>query len=115
VSCRGAQINVAPQNPERADIRDGLQQIFTKAAAVHCVSVAIRDEASKYGLDPARSVVIYPAVDQNFFFPDRRLAENSDRFRLITTARSYGVRVTNIYYWQFVICWIEGYRLVSPL
>jgi colanic acid/amylovoran biosynthesis glycosyltransferase len=85
VSCRGAQINVAPQNPERADIRDGLQQIFTKAAAVHCVSVAIRDEASKSCLDPARSVGIYPVVDQNFFFPDRRLAENSDRFRLITT------------------------------
>jgi colanic acid/amylovoran biosynthesis glycosyltransferase len=85
VSCRGAQINVAPLNPERADIRDGLRKTFAEAAAVHCVSVAIRDEASKYGLDPARSVVIYPAVDQNFFFPNRRVEEKSDRFRLITT------------------------------
>jgi colanic acid/amylovoran biosynthesis glycosyltransferase len=85
VSCRGAQINVAPQNPERADIRDGLRKTFAEAVAVHCVSVAIRDEASKYGLDPARSVVIYPAVDQNFFFPNRRLVEKSDPFRLITT------------------------------
>ena len=48
VSCRGAQINVSPHNPKRAWLRDGLGPTFHKAAAVHCVSEAIRDEAQSW-------------------------------------------------------------------
>jgi colanic acid/amylovoran biosynthesis glycosyltransferase len=69
ISCRGAQINVSPHNPDRAALRDGLRDSFARAAAVHCVSEAIRDEATHYGLDPAKAVVIRPAVDAELFCP----------------------------------------------
>jgi len=69
ISCRGAQINVAPHNPERAAIRDGLAATFAQATAVHCVSAAIRDEAAAYGLDASKAVVIRPAVDPDVFRP----------------------------------------------
>lgn len=69
ISCRGAQINVSPHNPDRATLRDGLRDTFARAAAVHCVSEAIRDEATRYGLDPAKAVVIRPAVDVEVFRP----------------------------------------------
>ena len=69
ISCRGSQINVAPHNPERAAMRDGLAATFARAAAVHCVSAQIRDEATRYGLDPGKAVVIRPAVDPELFQP----------------------------------------------
>lgn len=69
ISCRGSQINVAPHNPERAAIRDGLAATFGRAAAVHCVSAQIRDEATRYGLDPRKAVIIHPAVDPALFRP----------------------------------------------
>ena len=69
ISCRGSQINVAPHNPERAAIRDGLAATFGRAAAVHCVSAQIRDEATRYGLDPRKAVIIRPAVDPTLFRP----------------------------------------------
>ena len=69
ISCRGSQINVAPHNPERAALREGLALTFGKATAVHCVSQQIRDEAARYGLDPRKAVVIRPAVDPNLFRP----------------------------------------------
>lgn len=69
VSCRGAQVNVAPWNPARTALRDGLAPMFERAAAVHCVSDAIRAEAGRFGLDPAKAVVIRPAVDLVRFAP----------------------------------------------
>ncbi len=69
ISCRGSQINVAPHNPERVAIRDGLAATFARAAAVHCVSAQIRDEATHYGLDPRKAVIIRPAVDPSVFRP----------------------------------------------
>lgn len=74
VSCRGSQVNVAPWNPERRALKDGLAEVFARAAAVHCVSDAIRDEAAQHGLDPARATVIRPAVDLEQFpsVPTRR-------------------------------------------
>ncbi len=86
ISCRGSQINIAPHNPLRASLRDGLATTFDKAAAVHCVSRAIRDEALKYGLDEARSVIIRPAVDPELFHPLPAAERSSDgRLRLIST------------------------------
>lgn len=67
VSCRGAQVNVAPHDPDRQALRDGLPRAFERAAAVHCVSEAIRGEAGRYGLDPAKATVIRPAVDLGRF------------------------------------------------
>ena len=106
ISCRGSQINVAPHNPERAALREGLALTFGKATAVHCVSQQIRDEAARYGLDPRKAVVIRPAVDPNLFRPalpppsergsdvpspfGRRLGRGSSSpdtpFRLVTTS-----------------------------
>jgi len=75
ISCRGAQINVSPHNPDRAALRDGLRDTFARAAAVHCVSEAIRDEATQYGLDPAKAMIIRPAVDVEIFRP--KVAQDS--------------------------------------
>jgi len=69
VSCRGAQVNVAPWNPDRRALRDGLPVAFGRAAAVHCVSDAIAREAAAFGLDPAKVTVIRPAVDLDRFRP----------------------------------------------
>lgn len=69
VSCRGAQVNVAPWNPDRAALRDGLPRAFERAAAVHCVSDAIAVEAGRFGLDRAKATVIRPAVDLDRFSP----------------------------------------------
>lgn len=85
VSCRGAQINVSPHNPKRAWLREGLGPTFGKAAAVHCVSGAIRDEALQYGLDKAKSVVIRPAVDPDFFRPGEIRRAPDGYFRIVTT------------------------------
>jgi glycosyltransferase involved in cell wall biosynthesis len=90
ISCRGSQINVAPHNPERAELRDGLAATFARAAAVHCVSAQIRDEATRYGLDPRKAVIIRPAVDPELFrpapSPSGRGSKASDApLRLVTT------------------------------
>lgn len=86
ISCRGAQINVAPLNPERASLRNGLAETFDRASAVHCVSDAIRREATQYGLDVAKATVIHPAVDPASFRPAERGPRSPGApFRVITT------------------------------
>ncbi len=84
VSCRGAQVNVAPHNPERQSIRDGLGATFERAAAVHCVSEAVLLEAVRCGLDRRKAFVIRPAVDEVFFAPPRSRA-SADVLRVTTT------------------------------
>lgn len=69
VSCRGSQVNIAPHNPERSQIKEGLSAAFRRASRVHCVSHAIQNEAVQYGLTLEKSCVIYPAVDTVFFSP----------------------------------------------
>lgn len=84
ISCRGAQVNVAPHNPQRREIIDGLRQTFQKASAVHCVSQEILREAVQYGLDPVKARVIRPAVDPAFFHPAPARPANA-RFTVVTT------------------------------
>jgi colanic acid/amylovoran biosynthesis glycosyltransferase len=69
ISCRGSQINVAPHDSQRADFVAGLKMTLAQATAVHCVSEAIKLEACKYGLEPRKAHVIYPAVNPDFFQP----------------------------------------------
>lgn len=69
LSCRGSQVNIAPYDPSRRDFAEGLRETFRQAAAVHCVSEAIKEEAMHYGLDPDKAWVIRPAVDPEFFHP----------------------------------------------
>jgi colanic acid/amylovoran biosynthesis glycosyltransferase len=85
ISCRGAQVNIAPYNPQRESIRRGLQYTLQRAAAVHCVSAAIRDEITQYGVDPARVSVIRPAVDPEFFRPGAVPRTPSSQLRVVTT------------------------------
>lgn len=84
ISCRGSQINVAPHNPERRALREGLKRTFEKAARVHCVSEAIKKEAEIYGLDPAKAEVIRPAVDTEFFSP-AIAKKTGGEFRIVST------------------------------
>ena len=84
VSCRGAQVNIAPHNPERAEIRQGLEETFERATAVHCVSIAIESEARKYGLRSIKTHVIRPAVDPNKFLPATTKPQNNS-LQIVTT------------------------------
>jgi len=68
ISCRGSQVNVAPHHPGRG-IRAGLPTTFARASAIHCISSSIQREASRFGLDIAKSRVIRPGVDPEFFSP----------------------------------------------
>lgn len=85
VSCRGSQVNVAPHHPHRGALRQGLKATFRRAAAVHCVSEAIRQEARRHGLDLEKAHVIRPAVDPEFFRPGPDAAGNGRRFRVVST------------------------------
>jgi colanic acid/amylovoran biosynthesis glycosyltransferase len=89
VSCRGKQVNIAPYIPRQEWLREGIPQIFQLAAAVHCVSEDMRQEALKLDLDPAKTYVIRPAVDPHFFVPpdvEVHRARKSENFRLINVA-----------------------------
>lgn len=86
VSCRGSQVNVAPHDSHRSTIKEGLQTTFRRAAAVHCVSEAIKQKAMQYGLDPKKAWVIRPAVDSEFFRPSEQRAARKHEFRVVTTA-----------------------------
>jgi colanic acid/amylovoran biosynthesis glycosyltransferase len=85
ISCRGTQVNVSPHNPRRVALREGLPVTFQKAAAVHCVSTAIRDEATRYGLDVNKATIIRPAVDPAKFRPAGHPRPADGRFRVIST------------------------------
>jgi len=84
VGCRGAQVSVGPHNPERQDLRAELQSTFEKAGAVHCVSDAILRDAIEVGLDPAKAVVIRPAVDPACFCPGPPSQTRQNVFSVIT-------------------------------
>ena len=83
ISCRGSQINIAPHVPSRTGFRDDLRATFALAMNVHCVSEAIKLEASNYGLDAAMSAVIRPAVNPEFFYP--AASTMNGKFRIVTT------------------------------
>ena len=85
LSCRGSQVNVSPLNSQRSQLKDELAETFRKAAAVHCVSEAILNEATKYGLDTQKANVIRPAVDPEFFCLPAENVPDSETFRITTT------------------------------
>lgn len=84
VSCRGAQVQVAPHNPRRAAIVEGLRESFRRASQVHCVSDRIAREAEALGLDPAKAVVIRPAVDVSAFRPRETPRDPDGVFRVVS-------------------------------
>ena len=69
VSCRGAQINIAPHNPERRWIRGDLKESFKHCRRVHCVCESIKQNAGALGLNPDKAAVIRPAVPVDDYTP----------------------------------------------
>lgn len=96
VSCRGSQINIAPHNPRRSTILEGLRKTFEKATAVHCVSEAIKKQAIQFGLEESKAWIIRPAVDADFFEVKKRVdALKAEPFRIVTTGS---------------LLWVKGYE-----
>jgi glycosyltransferase involved in cell wall biosynthesis len=92
VSCRGTQIRVRPH--VSAGYADLVRETFRRASLVHCVCETVRDEACALGLDRAKSVVIYPAVDVDEFRP-RAPREQSAPLNLLAVG---------------ALIWIKGYE-----
>jgi len=70
MSCRGGLDVYSRSDTHRAAL-DGLAAAFDRAAAVHCVSDAMRDEATRHGLDPRKAHVIRSGVELDLFAPPR--------------------------------------------
>lgn len=85
VSCRGSQVNVAVHSPSRESFRDALRRSFETVDRVHCVSRAILEESTRHGLDPAKAVVIRPAVDPEVFAPPAVPPPERPPWRLVAT------------------------------
>jgi colanic acid/amylovoran biosynthesis glycosyltransferase len=84
VSCRGAQTNVSPHNPRRADLRAALPKVFAAATAVHAVSADMVEAAMAWGLDPAKATIVRPAVDlRRFPAPVPRTRAAADPLRVL--------------------------------
>lgn len=57
--------------------------MFARAAAVHCVSKAVREEAARFGLDRAKARVIPTAVDTDYFTPAARADGAPESLRVV--------------------------------
>jgi colanic acid/amylovoran biosynthesis glycosyltransferase len=86
VSTRGREIHVYTRTWADADWVALLPETFSRAAAVHCVSDAIRDECASYGLDPGKARVIRPAVDTEFFTPATAKSPDSPVLRVVAVS-----------------------------
>ena len=84
LSCRGSQIHIAPHNPRRAQIREGLRETFEKAAAVHTVCQQTKKEAEVFGLNTQKAHLIYPAIDSDFFQPGSSEKKNQKTLQIVS-------------------------------
>ncbi|MDX6674972.1 MAG: hypothetical protein QOH11_2390 [Solirubrobacteraceae bacterium] len=80
VSCHGT-LHVWTHTSTHAETTDELPSAFAAAAAVHCVSTAVRGEAGRFGVDPAKVRLIPTAVDPAVFHPapDRHASDGQLR------------------------------------
>jgi colanic acid/amylovoran biosynthesis glycosyltransferase len=83
VSCHGRGVNVLPHGVGRERWLSRLETVFDRATAVHCVSEAIAREACQYGLEPAKTWLIRPAVDTDLFTPVARRRPDRSRLRIL--------------------------------
>ena len=81
-------IHVRPKIGERRITR-AYPTIFARAAAVHCVSEAVREEAMRFGLDRAKARVIHTAVDVDFFSPVPGGVRSPEELRVIGVGRLF--------------------------
>ncbi len=89
MSCRGSGVNIHP-HVGLGHVSAGYAEAFAKAAAVHCVCEAIRDEAVGYGLDPAKAVVIRSGVDSALFTPRQR--ERASVLRVLSVGALHWIK-----------------------
>jgi colanic acid/amylovoran biosynthesis glycosyltransferase len=88
VSCRGSGVNVHPHTATNP-LGRGLAATFRRAAAVHCVSEAIIEEATRYGLERGKARLIRPATDTEFFQPPERARPSHDGLRVVAVGSLY--------------------------
>lgn len=93
VSVRGSGVNIKPHAGQR-HLAALYPEIFARAAAVHCVSRSIRDEAARYGLDRAKACVIPSAVDTDYFHPPAMTEAAQEGMRVVAVGR---------------LTWVKGY------
>jgi len=85
VSCRGAQLNIAPHNPRRrADVARYFAAL-ERATVVHCVSDDLERNVVDQGIPRDKVRVIRPAVDLSFFCPGSVTVKPEQGLRLVTT------------------------------
>jgi colanic acid/amylovoran biosynthesis glycosyltransferase len=94
VSVRGSGVNVHP-HAGQGRLAARYPEVFAHAAAVHCVSEAVREKALHFGLDRAKARVIHPAVDTDYFRPRTATASPPDELRVIGVGR---------------LGWVKGYE-----
>jgi colanic acid/amylovoran biosynthesis glycosyltransferase len=94
VSVRGSGVNVHPHTGH-GHLAAAYPEIFARAAAVHCVSEAVRDEAVRYGLDRAKARVIHPGVDTAYFRPPAAGDPAPEVLRIVGVGR---------------LDWVKGYQ-----
>ncbi len=82
ISCHGT-LQVWSHTSTHSETIDELPRAFAAAAAVHCVSAAVRAELPRYGLDPARVRLIPTAVDPNVFRPAARADPRDGPLRIV--------------------------------
>jgi glycosyltransferase involved in cell wall biosynthesis len=85
VMSQHGELHISARSPARRHVTDGLPAAFDRADAVHCVSLALREEAGDFGLLPAKAVQIPSAVDPTAFQP-RATELPGHEFRIITVA-----------------------------
>ena len=93
VSVRGSGVNVHP-HAGQDDLAAAYPEVFARATAVHCVSEAVREEAARFGLEPAKARVIHPAVDTGYFRPPAAADSAPEGLRVVGVGR---------------LNWVKGY------
>lgn len=78
MSCWGGLERYAQSKTNRRWV-SGVPAAFARAAAVNCVSEAMRAEAIRYGLEESKAHVIRAGVDTALFSPDTRPTQWADR------------------------------------
>jgi glycosyltransferase involved in cell wall biosynthesis len=90
ISCRGADVTVYPYAPSMRPYAERLPEVMRRAAAVHCVSESLIDDARDFGLDPAKARVIRDGIDTQAFrprAPNGRQAEDTLRVLMVGSLR----------------------------
>ena len=77
MSCRGG-LDLYARAPSHSKGVASVAEAFGRAAAVHCVSEAAREEATRYGLDPDKAQVIRSGIDIGAFAPSVAVIENTE-------------------------------------